>query len=84
MSQLQVKYYNAEKYEVTKFDEAIADYQLSEFQSNASLVFLNVTQSLVINFGLLAGSLLCVKFVQDGTLGVGNIIQVIYHHRHIF
>nr|XP_039256085.1 ATP-binding cassette sub-family B member 6, mitochondrial-like [Styela clava] len=69
-----VKYYNAENYEVEKYDDAIVDYQSSEFKSNASLVLLNASQSLIINVGLLVGSILCAKFVIDGTFQVGDFV----------
>ena len=47
--------------------------QNAEYKSTSSLVFLNVSQSVTINLGLLAGSLLSAKFVLDGTFEVSNI-----------
>ncbi|CAB1328059.1 unnamed protein product [Coregonus sp. 'balchen'] len=60
-----VKYYNAENYEVNRFEDAILKYQISEWKTQASLAFLNQTQNLIIGSGLLAGSLL--YFVLFGT-----------------
>nr|KAF6495738.1 hypothetical protein HJG63_010130 [Rousettus aegyptiacus] len=69
-----VKYYNAEGYEVERYQEAIIKYQGLEWKSNASLVLLNQTQNLVIGLGLLAGSLLCAYFVSEQKLQVGDFV----------
>lgn len=65
-----MKYYNAKDFEVEKYDNAIVDYQSSEYMSNALLVLLNTSQSLIISIGMLVGSILCAKFVMDGTFQV--------------
>lgn len=69
-----VKYYNAESYEVGRFEDAILDYQDSEYKTGFSLVFLNMSQTTIINLGLFAGSLLCAKFVLDDTFQVGDYV----------
>lgn len=69
-----VKYYNGEEYEVNRFGDSIDEYQNAEYKSVSSLVFLNVSQSVTINLGLLAGSLLSAKFVLDGTFQVGDFV----------
>ncbi|XP_053452993.1 ATP-binding cassette sub-family B member 6 [Nycticebus coucang] len=69
-----VKYYNAEGYEVDRYQEAIIKYQGLEWKSTASLVVLNQTQNLVIGLGLLAGSLLCAYFVTEQKLQVGDFV----------
>ncbi|KAM7375110.1 hypothetical protein PAMA_014273 [Pampus argenteus] len=69
-----VKYYNAENYEVSRFEDAILKYQVSEWKTQASLAFLNQTQNLVIGSGLLAGSLLCAYFVTEGKFQVGDFV----------
>ncbi|XP_072513309.1 ATP-binding cassette sub-family B member 6 [Salminus brasiliensis] len=69
-----VKYYNAESYEVRRFEEAIEKYQLLEWKTNASLALLNQTQNLIIGSGLLAGSLLCAYFVTEGKFQVGDYV----------
>ncbi|KAK2158020.1 hypothetical protein NP493_1828g00001 [Ridgeia piscesae] len=60
-----VKYYNAESFEVEKYRDAILKFQVQEWKSNASLNVLNSVQNVVINCGLLIGSLLCASFVVD-------------------
>ncbi|KAG5261730.1 hypothetical protein AALO_G00287710 [Alosa alosa] len=69
-----VKYYNAESYEVNRFEDAILKYQVSEWKTQASLAFLNQTQNLIIGSGLLAGSLLCAYFVTEGKFQVGDYV----------
>ncbi|XP_030011624.1 ATP-binding cassette sub-family B member 6 [Sphaeramia orbicularis] len=69
-----VKYYNAENYEVSRFEDAILKYQESEWKTQASLAFLNQTQNLIIGSGLLAGSLLCAYFVTEGKFKVGDFV----------
>ncbi|XP_070787016.1 ATP-binding cassette sub-family B member 6 [Enoplosus armatus] len=69
-----VKYYNAESYEVRRFEDAILKYQVSEWKTQASLAFLNQTQNLIIGLGLLAGSLLCAYFVTEGRFMVGDFV----------
>ncbi|CAI5638043.1 unnamed protein product [Oreochromis niloticus] len=69
-----VKYYNAENYEVGRFEGAILKYQESEYKTQASLALLNQTQNAIIGAGLLAGSLLCAYFVTEGTFLVGDYV----------
>ncbi|XP_049919453.1 ATP-binding cassette sub-family B member 6 [Epinephelus moara] len=69
-----VKYYNAESYEVGRFEDAILKYQVSEWKTQASLAFLNQTQNVIIGSGLLAGSLLCAYFVTEGKFQVGDFV----------
>lgn len=69
-----VKYYNAESYEVSRFEDAILKYQASEWKTQASLALLNQTQNIIIGSGLLAGSLLCAYFVTEGKFQIGDFV----------
>ncbi|KAM4626385.1 ATP-binding cassette sub-family B member 6 [Discoglossus pictus] len=69
-----VKYYNAENYEVNRFNDAIVKYQVSEWKVNATLAMLNQTQNFIIGMGLLAGSLLCAYFVTENKFQVGDFV----------
>ncbi|XP_063285369.1 ATP-binding cassette sub-family B member 6 [Pelobates fuscus] len=69
-----VKYYNAEDYEVNRFNEAIVKYQVSEWKVNATLAMLNQTQNIIIGLGLLAGSLLSAYFVTENKFKVGDYV----------
>ncbi|XP_065840366.1 ATP-binding cassette sub-family B member 6-like isoform X2 [Oscarella lobularis] len=72
-----VKYYNAENYEVNRFQKSLLEYQVHERKSLASLVVLNSMQNLIITVGLLAGCLLCAKEVSDGARTVGDFVLFI-------
>ncbi|KAG8432250.1 hypothetical protein GDO86_016768 [Hymenochirus boettgeri] len=69
-----VKYYNAENYEVGRFNDSILKYQVSEWKVNATLAMLNQTQNFIIGLGLLAGSLLCAYFVTENKFKVGDYV----------
>ncbi|XP_072117168.1 ATP-binding cassette sub-family B member 6-like isoform X1 [Mobula birostris] len=69
-----VKYYNAESYEVNRFNDAILKYQVAEWKTIASLPVLNQTQNTIISLGLLTGSLLCAYFVTEKKLQVGDFV----------
>ncbi|XP_069792130.1 ATP-binding cassette sub-family B member 6-like isoform X2 [Narcine bancroftii] len=69
-----VKYYNAESYEVNRFNDAILKYQVAEWKTTASLPVLNQTQNMIISLGLLAGSLLCAYFVTEKKFQVGDFV----------
>ncbi|CAK8695554.1 unnamed protein product [Clavelina lepadiformis] len=69
-----VKYYNAEDYEAKRFDKAILQYQHFEYRNSAALVLLGLTQLVIINIGLLAGSLLCAYYVTNGEMQVGDFV----------
>ncbi|XP_064095377.1 ATP-binding cassette sub-family B member 6-like [Macrobrachium nipponense] len=70
-----VKYYGAEEYEVNRYRESVLEYQSEEWKSNASLCFLNTIQNVVINGGLLTGSMLAAWMVaNDKGLTVGDYV----------
>ena len=70
-----VKYYDAEEYEIGRYRTAILERQAIDWLSQASLNLLNVVQNVVINGGLLAGSLYCAYLVSaDGSLTVGDYV----------
>ncbi|RCI05410.1 Homocysteine S-methyltransferase 1 [Rhizopus stolonifer] len=69
-----VKYYNAESFEVNRYDQSIAEYQKADYKNSASLNILNLAQNAVITGGLLAGSLLFAYEVSEGRLTAGNFV----------
>ncbi|KAI9258713.1 hypothetical protein EDC94DRAFT_563959 [Helicostylum pulchrum] len=70
-----VKYYNAESFEVNRYDNAIIEYQKSDYVNSVSLNVLNLAQNAVITGGLLAGSLLFAFEVSRGTLTAGDFVS---------
>jgi len=69
-----VKYYSMEEWEVVKYKEAIVDYQDCEWQSQASLQALNLSQQLIIYSGLYAVSMYCAYLVAQGEHTVGDFV----------
>ncbi|KAL7746422.1 ATP-binding cassette-type vacuolar membrane transporter Hmt1 [Sorochytrium milnesiophthora] len=54
-----VKYYNAEDFEVSRYDQAMRKSNVADFKSSSSMQLLNVTQGLVFSAGLFIACLLC-------------------------
>lgn len=69
-----VKYYNAEGFEVDRYDKAIVEYQKADYINSVSLNVLNLAQNAVITGGLLAASLLFAWEVSKGRLTAGNFV----------
>jgi ATP-binding cassette subfamily B (MDR/TAP) protein 6 len=69
-----VKYYCAEEYEGSRYDDAIVAYQKADWVTLASLSLLNSAQNLVITIGLLVGCLMCGKQVANGSLKIGDFV----------
>ncbi|CAG8704810.1 24374_t:CDS:10, partial [Cetraspora pellucida] len=72
-----VKYYNAERFEVQRYDDSIRKYQVADYKVASSLNILNISQNLVITAGLLAGCLLCSYKVTQHIFTVGDFILMI-------
>ncbi|CAO3673079.1 unnamed protein product [Umbelopsis ramanniana] len=69
-----VKYYGAEGYELERYSNAVAKYQKADWKTLSSLTILNLTQSVVITLGLLAGNLLCAYEVTRGRMSLKEFI----------
>jgi ABC-type multidrug transport system fused ATPase/permease subunit len=70
-----VKYFNAEGVEVAGYADAVETYQNADWVSQATMWVLDVLQTLIIQFGLLAGCLLCAKrIIIDKTMTVGDFV----------
>lgn len=70
-----VKYYNAESFEVNRYDNAIVEYQKADYISSISLNVLNLAQNAVITGGLMGGSLLFAYEVSRGNLTAGDFVS---------
>ncbi|KAI8364442.1 hypothetical protein BD560DRAFT_355062 [Blakeslea trispora] len=70
-----VKYYNAEMFEVDRYDKAIVEYQKADYVNSVSLNVLNLAQNAVITSGLLAGCMLFAFEVSKGTLTPGDFVS---------
>lgn len=71
-----VKYFNNEKYEVGRYDQALADYEKSSIKVATSLAFLNTGQNLVFSSALTTMMYLAADGVATGSLTVGDLVMV--------
>lgn len=69
-----VKYYNAENFEISRYKDAILNYQEADWKSSVSMNILNLTQNAIITGGLLSGCLLFAYGVSKGELTAGNFV----------
>lgn len=71
-----VKYFNNEKYEVGRYDQALKDYEKSSIKVATSLAFLNSGQNLIFSSALTAMMYLAADGVATGSLTVGDLVMV--------
>ncbi|GGE04304.1 ATP-binding cassette, subfamily B [Gemmobacter megaterium] len=71
-----VKYFGAEKREAERYDAAMEGYEKFAVQTGQSLNFLNIGQTLLLTFGLVAVMVMAARGVQAGTLTVGDFVMV--------
>ncbi|CAG8822582.1 14774_t:CDS:2, partial [Dentiscutata erythropus] len=70
-----VKLYAAEPFEVDQYTHAILDYQVADLKSNMTLYILNTAQNVTIQFGLLAGLLLCATRIAKNEMSIGDFVM---------
>jgi ATP-binding cassette, subfamily B (MDR/TAP), member 7 len=71
-----VKYFNNEKYEVARYDQALKAYERSSIKVATSLAFLNSGQNLIFSSALTAMMYLAADGVASGSLTVGDLVMV--------
>lgn len=71
-----VKYFNNEKYEVGRYDQALKEYEKSSIKVATSLAFLNTGQNLIFSSALTAMMYLAADGVASGSLTVGDLVMV--------
>jgi len=71
-----VKYFNAETFETGRYDGAMAGYQKAAILSRTSLATVNIGQSFLMNFGLVALVLLAAQRVLGGSMTTGDIFAI--------
>ncbi|OCK79940.1 iron-sulfur cluster transporter ATM1 [Lepidopterella palustris CBS 459.81] len=71
-----VKYFNNEKYEVARYDQALHSYEKASIKVATSLAFLNSGQNLIFSSALTAMMVLAADGVATGHLTVGDLVMV--------
>ncbi|KAK1687486.1 iron-sulfur cluster transporter ATM1 [Colletotrichum godetiae] len=71
-----VKYFNNEKFEVARYDQALQAYEKSSIKVATSLAFLNSGQNIIFSSALTAMMYLAASGVAQGTLTVGDLVMV--------
>ncbi|KAK2043407.1 ABC transporter [Colletotrichum somersetense] len=71
-----VKYFNNEKFEVSRYDKALQAYEKSSIKVATSLSFLNSGQNIIFSSALTAMMYLAADGVAHGTLTVGDLVMV--------
>ncbi|KAK2035639.1 ABC transporter [Colletotrichum zoysiae] len=71
-----VKYFNNEKFEVSRYDKALQAYEKSSIKVATSLSLLNSGQNIIFSSALTAMMYLAADGVAHGTLTVGDLVMV--------
>ena len=71
-----VKYFNNEKYEVGRYDDALKAYEKASIKVTTSLAFLNSGQNVIFSSALAAMMYFAADGVASGSLTVGDLVMV--------
>lgn len=71
-----VKYFGAESWEASRYDDAMRQYEDAAIRTNYSLAFLNFGQSFLITSGLVGVMVMAAVGVQQNVLTVGDFVMV--------
>ncbi|KAH3686809.1 hypothetical protein WICPIJ_002206 [Wickerhamomyces pijperi] len=71
-----VKYFNNEKYQTLKYDNALSKYQDSSIKVATSLAFLNSGQNLIFTSALTGMMYMACNGVAAGSLTVGDLVLI--------
>jgi ATP-binding cassette subfamily B protein len=71
-----VKYFGNERYEATRYDGSLAEWERAALQSQKSLGFLNAAQAGTIAIGVTLMVIRAANGVVDGTLTLGDLVMV--------
>ncbi len=71
-----VKYFSAEGFETGRYDHAMEGYQQAAIKSRSSLATVNIGQSFLMNFGLIAMMLLAAQFILTGRMTIGAMTTI--------
>lgn len=71
-----VKYFNNERYEARRYDDALANWEQARLKNRMSLFFLNSGQALIIAIAMTVMMLMAAQGVQNKTLTIGDLAMV--------
>lgn len=71
-----VKYFNNEKFEVSRYDKALQGYEKSSIKVATSLAFLNSGQNIIFSTALTGMMYLAANGLASGSLTVGDLVMV--------
>jgi ATP-binding cassette subfamily B (MDR/TAP) protein 7 len=72
----QLQYFNNEKYEVGRYNNALQAYEKASIKVATSLAFLNSGQNIIFSSALTAMMYLAANGVANGQLSVGDLVMV--------
>ena len=72
-----VKYFNAERYEFSRYRQSVKDFQSAEYKVLISLNIMNVSQNTVFTLGLLITCFIAAYQVSAGERGVGDFTNLV-------
>ncbi|KIX00959.1 iron-sulfur clusters transporter atm1, mitochondrial [Rhinocladiella mackenziei CBS 650.93] len=71
-----VKYFNNEKFEVSRYDKALKKYEDASIKVTTSLAFLNTGQNVIFSSALAGMMYMAANGVASGELTVGDLVMV--------
>ena len=71
-----VKYFNNEKYEVARYDQALRKYENASIKVTTSLTFLNSGQNIIFSSALATMTYFAASGVAAGSLTIGDLVLV--------
>ncbi|XP_050309511.1 iron-sulfur clusters transporter ABCB7, mitochondrial-like [Anthonomus grandis grandis] len=71
-----VKYFNNERYEANRYDEALKKYQDASLKTSTSLAMLNFGQNAIFSAALSGIMILAANEIVKGNLTVGDLVMV--------
>ncbi|XP_059488088.1 iron-sulfur clusters transporter ABCB7, mitochondrial [Neocloeon triangulifer] len=71
-----VKYFNNEKHEADRYDDALKRFQVASLKTSTSLALLNFGQSAIFHMSLATMMLLSAKQISQGNMTVGDLVLV--------
>ncbi|KAJ9144685.1 Iron-sulfur clusters transporter ATM1 [Pleurostoma richardsiae] len=71
-----VKYFNNEKFEISRYDQALQQYEKNSIKVATSLAFLNSGQNIIFSSALTAMMYLGANGITSGNLTVGDLVMI--------